>query len=217
MNRICPSILNADHNNIRSEIEKIQKEADLIHLDIMDDIFVPNKSFTIIEAERIIKESSIGIDTHLMVIEPENIVDKYAEFGSKSVTFHIEATTKPEKCIDIIKNLGSRVGIALKPSTPFSQISHLLSLIDMVLVMTVEPGFGGQSFMESMMPKVREARTEIDRKDFKNIWLQVDGGISLDTIEIALSAGADTFVAGSAVFKDANPAEMVNKLRARVS
>ena len=217
MIRICPSILNADHSNIINEINRVGRESDLIHLDIMDNVFVPNKSFDLSASEKIIKESPIPVDVHLMINEPEKSIPKYLEFGAKSITFHIEATSYPEICIDQIKSHGARVGIAIKPNTPFSSISHLLENINMVLVMTVEPGFGGQAFMEKMMSKVTEARAEIDRKHFQDIWLQVDGGISLETIDIAFKAGADTFVAGSAVFRDKSPGEMVAKLRAKIS
>ena len=217
MIRICPSILNADRTNLSSEIAKIAKESDLLHLDVMDNIFVPNKTFDLAESERIIKESPIPVDSHLMITSPETTVAKYAEFGSKSVTFHYEATKNPAKCIELISSNNCRVGIALKPDTPFSEIADLIPSVDMVLIMTVEPGFGGQSFMENMMDKVREARMEIDRQKFKDIWLQVDGGISLETITTAFEAGADTFVAGSAVFRDANPGSMVDKLRAKIS
>ena len=217
MIRICPSILNADRNNLSSEISKIAKYSDFLHLDVMDNIFVPNRTFDLAESEKIIKECPIPVDTHLMVTAPENSVGKYGQFGSKSITFHFEATDNPRRCIEEIRKSEARVGIALKPNTPFSSISNLLNEIDMVLIMTVEPGFGGQSFMANMMDKVREARTEIDRYKFKDIWLQVDGGISLETISTAFEAGADTFVAGSAVFKDQNPGLMVDKLRAKIS
>lgn len=217
MIRICPSILNADRNNLSAEIAKISKESDLLHLDVMDNIFVPNKTFDLSESEKIIKECPLPVDAHLMIADPERTVKKYGEFGAKSITFHFEATKYPEICIAEIRGSGSRVGIALKPATPFSAISHLMDEIDMVLVMTVEPGFGGQSFMENMMDKVSQARQEIDRNRLRDIWLQVDGGISLETIATAFDAGADTFVAGSAVFKDANPGAMVDKLRAKIS
>jgi ribulose-phosphate 3-epimerase len=215
--RICPSILNVDRENLGAEIAKISKESDLLHLDVMDNIFVPNKTFDLSESEKIIKECPIPVDAHLMIAEPEKTVKKYGEFGAKSITFHFEATKNPEICIKEIRESGARVGIALKPGTPFSAIAHFINEIDMVLVMTVEPGFGGQSFMENMMDKVREARKEIDQNKFKDIWLQVDGGISLETISTAFNAGADTFVAGSAVFKDQNPGSMVDKLRAKIS
>lgn len=217
MIRICTSILNADRNNLSLEIAKIAKSSDLLHLDVMDNIFVPNKTFDHAESEKIIRDCPIPVDTHLMVSQPERIVGKYGQFGSKSITFHFEATTNPRLCIEEIRKSDSRVGVALKPNTPLSEVANLMNDVDMLLIMTVEPGFGGQSFMANMMSKVREAREEIDRNKFKDIWLQVDGGISLETISTAFEAGADTFVAGSAVFNDPNPGLMVDKLRAKIS
>lgn len=214
MIRICPSILNADRDNLTSEISRISKTSDLLHLDVMDNIFVPNQTFSLAESRKIISETSIPVDVHLMIANPDKEAHLYAEAGAASVTFHLEASEKPLETIAMISSGGSRVGIALKPATPFELLAPLMSEIDMVLIMTVEPGFGGQSFMEEMMSKVAQARAEIDRKYFEKIWLQVDGGISLETIAIASASGADTFVAGSAVFKAANPGEMVELLRA---
>ena len=213
MIRICPSILNADRDNLTSEISRISKTSDLLHLDVMDNIFVPNQTFSLAESRKIISETSIPVDVHLMIANPDKEAHLYAEAGAASVTFHLEASEKPLETIAMISSAGSRVGIALKPATPFELLAPLMSEIDMVLIMTVEPGFGGQSFMEEMMSKVAQARAEIDRKYFEKIWLQVDGGISLETIAIASASGADTFVAGSAVFKAANPGEMVELLR----
>ncbi len=213
MIRICPSILNADRDNLTSEISRISKTSDLLHLDVMDNIFVPNQTFSLAESRKIISETSIPVDVHLMIANPDAEAHLYAEAGAASVTFHLEASEKPLETIAMISSAGSRVGIALKPATPFELLAPLMSEIDMVLIMTVEPGFGGQSFMEEMMSKVAQARAEIDRKYFEKIWLQVDGGISLETIAIASASGADTFVAGSAVFKAANPGEMVELLR----
>lgn len=213
MIRICPSILNADRDNLTSEISRISKTSDLLHLDVMDNIFVPNQTFSLAESRKIIAETSIPVDVHLMIANPDAEAHLYAEAGAASVTFHLEASEKPLETIAMISSGGSRVGIALKPATPFELLAPLMSEIDMVLIMTVEPGFGGQSFMEEMMSKVAQARAEIDRKYFEKIWLQVDGGISLETIAIASASGADTFVAGSAVFKAANPGEMVELLR----
>jgi len=137
---------------------------------------------------------------------------EYAEAGASSVTFHIEASNNPEKLIREIKNCGVRAGVAVKPNTPFEEISNLVKLVDMVLIMTVEPGFGGQSFMGDQMAKVAQVRAALNSIE-RDVWLQVDGGISAETIEIATQAGADTFVAGSAVYKSEDPAEMVRKLR----
>ena len=214
MIRICPSILNADRSNLGSEISRITKQSDLLHLDVMDNIFVPNQTFTLAESQKIISESALPVDTHLMIADPDEQAHLYAKAGSKSVTFHFEASSKPAATISRIANEGSRVGVALKPTTPFHVIAPLLEDIDMLLIMTVEPGFGGQSFMTDMLLKIQEARTEIDSHHFGKIWLQVDGGISLETIALARSAGADTFVAGSAVFKADIPGVMVDQLRA---
>ena len=213
MIRICPSILNADRENLSSEIARISAQSDLVHLDVMDNIFVPNFTFTFEQSEKIIAECPIPVDSHLMIADPDERAHLYARAGSASVTFHYEASSDPLKTISRIKDEGAKVGLALKPATPFHEISSLIEHLDMVLIMTVEPGFGGQSFMHDMMGKVKEARKEIDSRFFGKIWLQIDGGVSLETIPEAAEAGADTFVAGSAVFKSENPGLMVDSLR----
>lgn len=213
MIRICPSILNADRENLSSEIGRISAQSDLVHLDVMDNIFVPNFTFTFEQSEKIIAECPIPVDSHLMIADPDERAHLYARAGSASVTFHYEASSDPLKTISRIKDEGARVGLALKPATPFHEISSLMEHLDMVLIMTVEPGFGGQSFMHDMMGKVKEARKEIDSRFFGKIWLQIDGGVSLETIAEAAEAGADTFVAGSAVFNSENPGLMVDSLR----
>jgi ribulose-phosphate 3-epimerase len=212
--RITPSILNADFTHLDSEIAKIAGASDLIHLDIMDDIFVPNMTFDFQAATEIIKNCPIPVDSHLMVADVDLIAIQYAEAGSASVTIHVEAATDIRSTLKEIKRHGARASIALKPNTPIHEYSEYFDLIDMVLIMTVEPGFGGQKFMENMMDKVKEARKLIGARP---IWLQVDGGISLATIDIARAAGADTFVAGSAVFNADDPAMMVEQLRAQAS
>ena len=214
MIRICPSILNADRENLPSEISRISKQSDLLHLDVMDNIFVPNFTFTFEQSEKIIRECPIPVDSHLMIADPDEKAHLYAKAGSASVTFHYEASSNPLQTISRIREEGARVGLALKPATEFHQIASLMEHLDMVLIMTVEPGFGGQSFMTDMMAKVGEARKDIDSRFFEKIWLQVDGGISLETIAQAAESGADTFVAGSAVYKSDNPGSMVESLRA---
>jgi ribulose-phosphate 3-epimerase len=211
--RICPSILNANRENLPSEIARISKQSDLLHLDVMDNIFVPNFTFTFEQSQKIIAECPIPVDSHLMIADPDESAHLYARAGSNSVTFHYEASSKPLETISRIKDEGARVGLALKPATPFHEISEFMEHLDMVLIMTVEPGFGGQSFMVDMMEKVKQARKEIDSRFFGKIWLQVDGGVSLETIAQAADSGADTFVAGSAVFKSDNPGGMVDSLR----
>ena len=212
--RITPSILNADFNNLSSEIEKISQVSDLLHLDVMDNIFVPNFTFDFAAAAKIIKESTLPVDAHLMVADVDLIALQYAEIGSAIVTIHAEATRDISATLRGIRSRGARSSLALKPGTEIDSYSEFLDDADMFLIMTVEPGFGGQKFMAEMMDKVRRTKALIGSRP---IWLQVDGGISLETIEIAREAGADTFVAGSAVFNADNPAEMINLLRAKAS
>lgn len=208
--RITPSILNADLANLDAEISKIAKVSDLLHLDIMDNKFVPNQTWDFQAAESLISKSPLPVDAHLMIEDPDIQAIKYAEVGCASVTIHYEASSNPKQTLRSIRNAGARAAIALKPKTDFSVLLEYRELVDMILIMTVEPGFGGQKFMAEMMDKVSKSRDFIGDAD---IWLQVDGGISQDTIEIARDAGADTFVAGSAVFKAPDPAAMVLKLK----
>jgi ribulose-phosphate 3-epimerase len=212
--RITPSILSADFAHLDSEIAKIAGASDFIHLDIMDNVFVPNMTFDFQAATEIIMSCPIPVDSHLMVADVDLIAIQYAEAGSASVTIHVEATRDIRSTLTGIKSHGARASIALKPNTPIHEYSQYFDLIDMVLIMTVEPGFGGQKFMENMMDKVRDTRRLIGGR---SIWLQVDGGISLATIDIAREAGADTFVAGSAVFNADDPAMMVEQLRSQAS
>jgi len=211
--RICPSILNADHSRLTEEISRVAPYSDLLHLDIMDNIFVPNKTFSQGESKPIIASSPIPVDAHLMVIDPDLQGPAYADMGCASVTFHFEASQNPSETISLIRRAGARVGLAIKPGTPYSAIAEYLSEIDMLLVMTVEPGFGGQAFMPEMMAKVVSARQAINLLPGEKPWIQVDGGISLDTIAQAALSGADTFVAGSAVFKAADAKAVLLELR----
>ena len=208
--RITPSILNADFSRLNEEIDSIAAVSDLLHLDVMDDVFVPNFTFDFEAASKIIKESSLAVDAHLMVADVDLIAVQYAELGCASVTIHAEATTNIPQTLKNIRQAGSRASLGIKPNTQIEQYADVIDLVDMFLIMTVEPGFGGQKFMDNMMEKVRTTRTMIGDRP---IWLQVDGGISMQTIEIALEAGADTFVVGSAVFNAPNPAQMVVDLR----
>ena len=208
--RITPSILNADFNHLEQKIAKIASVSDLIHLDVMDNIFVPNFTFDFESASEIIKGCPIGVDAHLMVADVDQIAPLYAQVGCASVTIHAEAAKNIGQTLRAIRSEGARSGLALKPNTPLINYEEFTDLVDMFLIMTVEPGFGGQKFMGEMMDKVRATRKAIGDRP---IWLQVDGGISLETIEIAVAAGADTFVAGSAVFKSNDPAAMVLALR----
>jgi len=212
--RITPSILNADFSQLDTEIAKISSVSDFIHLDVMDNVFVPNFTFDFEAASSIIKKCPIPVDSHLMVASVDEIAIAYAEAGSASVTIHAEATRNISATLKGIKSHGARAALALKPATDISDYEDFVDQVDMFLIMTVEPGFGGQKFMSEMMDKVTRTRKLIGSRP---IWLQVDGGISLETIEIAVAAGADTFVAGSAVFKADDPAQMVNALRERAT
>ena len=208
---MTPSILNADFANLSSEISRIADVSDLIHLDVMDNVFVPNFTFDFESASKIIQVCPIDVDAHLMVANVDAIAAKYAAVGCASVTIHAEATSNIRATLGSIKSEGARAGLAVKPGTDIESCAEFCDLVDMFLIMTVEPGFGGQKFMEEMVPKISRARQIIG---LRPIWLQVDGGISLENIEIVTAAGADTFVAGSAVFKAGDPAQMVNQLRA---
>lgn len=208
--RITPSILNADFTKLGSEIERISATSDLVHLDVMDNVFVPNFTFDFNQASEIISVSKLPVDAHLMIADVDLIAPKYAETGCASVTIHAEATLDIRGTLKAIRSNGARASLALKPKTLLDPYLEYLDDLDMLLIMTVEPGFGGQKFMTEQLSKIEQARKEIGSKA---IWLQVDGGISLDTIESAATAGADTFVAGSAVFNSADPAQMVTELR----
>lgn len=209
---ICPSILNADFSALGAEIERISDAADWVHVDVMDAHFVPNLTIGLPVVESLAKSSRLPIDAHLMIEDPERWGPMYAEVGAKSVTFHVEAAADPGKAITAIRSAGARVGMALKPGTRVADVMEWIGQVDMVLVMTVEPGFGGQGFMSQMLPKVEEVRSAI-RALGTDIWLQVDGGINLQTIEQCASAGADVFVAGSAVYRADDPAAMVRELK----
>lgn len=210
---INPSILNANFDDLENEIQKITSVADALHLDVMDNQFVPNFTFDIARAFEIINFSKLPVDAHLMICDPDSIAPKYAEQGTNSVTFHFEAANHVASTISNIRSNGAKVGLAIKPATSFQEIEEFMADIDMLLIMTVEPGFGGQSFMHDQMVKVRTARAHIENMKKEKPLLQIDGGVSLDTIAEAALAGANCFVAGSAVYKSADPAKMVDQLR----
>jgi ribulose-phosphate 3-epimerase len=209
--RITPSILNADFSHLDEEIARISLVSDLLHLDVMDNLFVPNFTFDFEQAASIIGSSPIPVDAHLMIADVDLLAPAYAHAGSASVTIHAEASGSIAATLRAIKAEGARAGLALKPGSAIEDYANFVDDVDMFLIMTVEPGFGGQKFMSAMMQKVKQTRSIIGDRP---IWLQVDGGISLETIEIAREAGADTFVAGSAVFNSPDPAAMIMQLRA---
>ncbi len=207
--RITPSILNADFAHLASEVGRIPG-ADAIHVDVMDNHFVPNLSLGLPVVESLRAATDKMLDIHLMIDAPDRWAPAYAEAGAESVTFHVEAAAAPIRLARELRRLGSRAAIALKPATPIDGFADMLDEVDMVLLMTVEPGFGGQSFLDLVLPKIRRTRELLGERP---IWLQVDGGVSTATIERCAEAGADTFVAGSAVFNAANPDAMVAELR----
>ncbi|MGO4487189.1 ribulose-phosphate 3-epimerase [Microbacterium sp. 2RAF4] len=209
--RINPSILAADFVNMQADLAKIAT-ADFAHVDVMDNHFVPNLTFGPQMVERIQATSPIPLDVHLMITDPERWAPEYAEIGAASVTFHLEAADDPVALARRLRDIGSRAGVAVKPATPVESLFEILDEFDQILVMTVEPGFGGQSFMPETMPKL-SALAEEARRRGSRVWLQVDGGISDRTIEIAASAGADTFVAGSAVYGADDIEAAVTRLR----
>ena len=209
--RITPSILNADFADMGREVGRIES-ADGVHIDVMDNHFVPNLTMGVPMVEALRRVSDLPFDAHLMIEDPDVWAPGYVDAGAQTVTFHLEAAKAPIRLAREIRSRGGRAAVALKPATPVEQIADFLDEFDQVLLMTVEPGFGGQSFLDCVLPKIRRTRELIDRTG-KDIWLQVDGGVSPRTIARAARAGADTFVAGSAVYRAEAPDEAVQRLR----
>lgn len=216
--QIAPSILSADFVNLERDIVAVAT-ADLLHVDVMDAHFVPNLTLGLPVVERIAQVSPLPVDTHLMIEDPDYWAPRYAEAGAASVTFHYEAAKNPVAIARVLRALGVRASVALKPGTDASAVLDDLKEFDMVLVMTVEPGFGGQSFMPDMLPKIEAIRAAIGRDMDEGRygaapWIQVDGGIAFATVEQVVAAGADVLVAGSAVYNAGTPAGAIAKLRA---
>jgi ribulose-phosphate 3-epimerase len=208
---ISPSILSADFARLSEEAARVEGAADWLHVDVMDNHFVPNLTLGLPVVESLLKATTIPVDCHLMIEDPDRWAPAYAEAGAGSVTFHVEAATAPIKLARQLRSLGSRAGMALRPATPVEPYVDLLPELDMLLVMTVEPGFGGQGFLDVVLPKIRRAKQAIGELD---VWLQVDGGVGEETIERCAEAGADVFVAGNAVYGAADPAAAIERLRA---
>jgi ribulose-phosphate 3-epimerase len=211
--QIAPSILAADFADLRSEAASVPS-ADWLHVDVMDYHFVPNLTLGVPVVESLARVASQPLDCHLMVEDPDRWALDYVEAGARSVTFHIESCRAPVRLARELRSHQARAGMALRPATPIDPYADLLGEVDMVLVMTVEPGFGGQEFLDVCLPKIRRTRELIDASGGE-IWLQVDGGIGLETIERCAAAGADMFVSGSAVFGAEDADAMVAELRQR--
>lgn len=210
--QISPSILNSDFAHLADEVAAVSRSADWVHVDVMDNHFVPNLTLGLPIVESLHKVSALPLDCHLMIENPDRWAPAYAEAGAGSVTFHVEAAADPVRLARALRATGARAGMALKPATPIEPYEDLLPELDMILIMSVEPGFGGQGFMDSVLPKVRRTREAVARHGGQ-IWVQMDGGVSAETIERCAEAGADVFVAGSAVYAAEDRDRAVRELR----
>ncbi|GHF20296.1 ribulose-phosphate 3-epimerase [Streptomyces griseoluteus] len=211
--QINPSILSADFARLADEAKAVEG-ADYLHVDVMDNHFVPNLTLGTPVVESLARATDIPLDCHLMIEDPDRWAPQYVEAGASSVTFHVEAAHAPVRLAREIRAKGARAAMALKPATPIESYEDMLPELDMLLIMTVEPGFGGQAFLDITLPKIRRTRDLIAKHGLQ-MWLQVDGGVSAETIERCAEAGADVFVAGSAVYGAQDPAEAVRALRAQ--
>jgi ribulose-phosphate 3-epimerase len=210
--QLAPSILAADFARLAEEAAAVADVADWIHVDVMDAHFVPNLTIGLPVVEALLRHARLPLDCHLMIEDPDRWAPDYAEAGARNVTIHAEAAGAPVRTLRAIRAAGARAGLAIKPATPVEPYADLLQELDMLLVMTVDPGFGGQHFLDLVLPKIRRAREMIGDRE-GSVWLQVDGGVHEETIGRCAEAGADVFVAGSAVFEASDPAAAVTELR----
>ena len=217
MKKIAPSILSADFNRLGEEILAVEDAGvDLIHVDVMDGHFVPNITIGPPVVASIKKTARVPLDVHLMIDDPDKYIQSFADAGSDIITVHAEATVHLHRTVHLIRTLGAKAGVALNPATPLANVEQVIGDIDLLLIMTVNPGFGGQKFIESMLPKIRDARDMIDRVS-PDVLLEVDGGITLQNIATVKEAGIDIFVAGSSIFLSGNYGQTIKKMKAILS
>ena len=217
MIKIAPSILSADFSRLEQEVRRAEKAgADLIHIDVMDGHFVPNITIGPVVVESIKSKTNIPLDVHLMIENPDKYIDAFAEAGADIITVHVEASEHLYKTLDHIRKFSKTVGVSLNPSTPIARIEHVLKHVDMVLLMTVNPGFGGQKFIRSVLPKIKELKQIVDKADL-SVDIEVDGGIDKTTVADVVKAGANILVAGTAIFKAPDIKEAIKVLRNRGS
>lgn len=213
MVKVSPSVLACDLSRLLEEVKSIESAgADMVHLDVMDGMFVTNISFGLPVIASLRKNTDIFFDVHLMIDRPERYVERFVEAGADLVTFHYEASDNPEKTLELIRSLGKKAGISVKPNTPVDVVYPMLDKCDLVLIMTVEPGYGGQSFMPEMLDKIRALRAEIEHRGLE-VDIQVDGGINAETGRLVREAGANNLVAGSYVFKEKDRRAVIDSLR----
>jgi ribulose-phosphate 3-epimerase len=218
--RIAPSILSADFARLGEEVRSVVAAgADLIHFDVMDNHYVPNLTIGPLVCEAIHPHAGVPIDVHLMVRPVDRIVPDFAKAGAGIISFHPEASDHVDRTIALIREHGCKAGLVFNPATPLDYLDYTLDKVDLVLLMSVNPGFGGQKFISSVLPKIREVRRRVDaikRETGREIWVEVDGGVKVDNIAEVAAAGADTFVAGSAIFGAGNYAKTIAEMRARL-
>jgi ribulose-phosphate 3-epimerase len=214
---IAPSILSADFGLLAEEVRRVEKAgADWVHVDVMDGHFVPNITAGPVMVQGLKRHTDLPLDVHLMIDAPEKYIPAFAKAGAWMLTVHLEACRRPAEVVRLIKKSGCRAGMSVRPRTPVERLAPLMKDLDLVLVMTVEPGFGGQSFMDDMMPKVRWAKDRF-RGMKRKAWVEVDGGINADTAPVTVRAGADVLVAGSAIFGRPDPGRALKDLRKAAS